>query len=137
MTNQAVDRGRLWELSSDLLGILNAQGYFESTNPAWTTTLGWTSEVILETSIFELIHPDDVEKTRIGLQQVGAAESVLRFENRYRRTDGEYRRLSWVAVPEGDKFYCFNPVRYRSLATEGERSRRREVLQASTRRIAS
>jgi PAS domain S-box-containing protein len=104
--DQSVDRGRLWELSSDLLGILNADGYFESTNPAWTTALGWKSESILATSIFDLIHPDDVEKTRFRLKDVAQAEDVLHFENRYRRADGEYRWLSWAAVPEAGKFYC-------------------------------
>jgi len=105
--NQSVDRERLWELSSDLLGILNADGYFESTNPAWTTALGWKSESILATSIFDLIHPDDVEKTRISFKDAEAeANGVLHFENRYRRADGEYRWLSWAAVPEAGKFYC-------------------------------
>ena len=103
---QSVDRSRLWEVSSDLLGILNADGYFENTNPAWATALGWTSEAILATSIFELIHPDDVEKTRLSLQEVAGADTVLHFENRYQRTDGEYRWLSWAAVPEAGKFYC-------------------------------
>jgi PAS domain S-box-containing protein len=104
--NQSVERGRLWEVSTDLLGILNAQGYFESTNPAWTTALGYTSEAIRATAIFELIHPEDVEKTRIGLQELAGADAVLRFETRFRRTDGEYRWLSWIAVPEAGKFYC-------------------------------
>jgi hypothetical protein len=45
--DQSSERSRLWVVSTDLLGILNAQGYFESTNRSWTTTLGWTSEVIL------------------------------------------------------------------------------------------
>ena len=106
MSNQSVDRGRLWEVSTDLLGILNAQGYFESTNPAWATALGWTSAAILETSIFELIHMDDVERTRVSLEEVTKGATVLHFENRFRRTDGEYRWLSWVAVPEAGKFYC-------------------------------
>jgi PAS domain S-box-containing protein len=106
MSDQSSERGRLWEVSTDLLGILNAQGYFESTNPAWTTTLGWSSEAILTTSIYEFIHPDDVEKTRIRLQVLAGDEPVLRFENRYRSADGEYRWLSWVAVPEAGKFYC-------------------------------
>jgi PAS domain S-box-containing protein len=106
LRSQSIDRGRLWEVSSDLLGILNAEGYFEVTNPAWELALGWTSEAILNTSIFELIHPDDVEKTRISLQEVAGTKTVLHFENRYRRTDGEYRRLSWAAVPEAGKFYC-------------------------------
>ena len=106
MHNQSIDRGRLWEVSSDLLGILNADGYFEVTNPAWESALGWTSETILKTSIFDLIHPEDVEKTRISLQEVAGAASVLHFENRYRRTDGQYRCLSWAAVREAGKFYC-------------------------------
>ena len=106
MRNQSIDRGRLWEVSSDLLGILNAEGFFESTNPAWEVALGWNSEAILNTSIFELIHPDDVDKTRISLQEVAGTDSVRHFENRFRRTDGEYRWLSWAAVPEAGKFYC-------------------------------
>ena len=106
MHNQSLDRGRLWEVSSDLLGILNTEGYFEVTNPAWELALGWTSETILNTSIFDLIHPDDVDKTRVNLQEVAGGKSVVRFENRYRRTDGEYRWLSWAAVPEAGKFYC-------------------------------
>ncbi len=106
MRSQSVDRGRLWEVSSDLLGILNADGYFEVTNPAWELALGLTADTILNTSIFELIHPDDVDKTRVSLQEVARTGSVLRFENRYRRSDGEYRWLSWAAVPEAGKFYC-------------------------------
>lgn len=104
--DQSTDRGRLWEVSSDLLGILNADGYFEVTNPAWELTLGWTAETILNTSIFDLIHPDDVEKTRVSLQEAAGTKSVLHFDNRYRRSDGEYRWLSWAAVPEMGKFYC-------------------------------
>ena len=104
MRNQSINRGRLWEVSSDLLGILNAEGYFESTNPLGRA-LGSTSEAILNTSIFDFIHPDDVDKTRVSLQEVARTESVLRFENRYRRSDGEYRWFSWVAVPEAGKFY--------------------------------
>jgi len=103
---QALERGRLWEVSTDLLGILNAQGYFETTNPAWTTVLGWSPETIRQTSIFKLIHPDDVQKTRSRLENAENYEPVLRFENRYRRYDGYYRWLSWVAVQDAGKFYC-------------------------------
>ncbi len=107
MRDLSIDRGRLWEVSSDLLGILNAEGYFEVTNPAWELALGLTSETILNTSIFDLIHPDDVDKTRGSLQEAAAGtEPVLRFENRYRRSDGAYLWFSWAAVPEAGKFYC-------------------------------
>ncbi len=106
ISDQSSDRGRLWEVSTDLLGILNVEGFFESTNPAWTRSLGWTAKAILETSIYEFIHPDDVERTRIRFQVLAKDEPELRFENRYRGSDGEYRWLSWVAVQEAGKFYC-------------------------------
>lgn len=120
VSHESAERGRLWEVSTDLLGILNAQGYFESTNPAWSTALGWTSAAIGATSIFELIHPDDLEKTRIGLREVAGADSQLRFENRFRRNDGEYRWLSWIAVPDAGKFYCSarDVTQEREAATE-------------------
>ena len=34
-------RGITWQVSPDLLGALNGQGYFETSNPAWMTVLGW------------------------------------------------------------------------------------------------
>jgi PAS domain S-box-containing protein len=104
--DQDAERARLWDVSVDLLGILGAHSYFESTNPAWGNALGWTAEEIRRTSLFELIHPDDAEKVRAGLRDVAAGEPVLHFESRFRRTDGDYRWLSWVAVSEAGKFYC-------------------------------
>jgi PAS domain S-box-containing protein len=104
--DQDAECARLWDVSIDLLGILGAHGYFESTNPAWGRALGWTAEQIRQTSLFELIHPDDVDKVRAGLRDVAAGEPVLHFESRFRRTDGDYRWLSWVAVSKAGKFYC-------------------------------
>ena len=104
--DRALEHSRLWEVSIDLLGILGAGGNFENTNPAWGRSLGWTPEAIRDTSIFELIHPDDADKVRAGLRDVADGEPVLHFESRFRRTDGDYRWLSWVAVSEANKFYC-------------------------------
>jgi len=104
--DRPLEHSRLWEVSIDLLGILGADGNFETTNPAWGRSLGWSPEAIRDTSIFELIHPDDADKVRAGLRDVADGEPVLHFESRFRRTDGDYRWLSWVAVSEAGKFYC-------------------------------
>ncbi|WP_175577700.1 PAS domain S-box protein [Mongoliimonas terrestris] len=99
-------RGRTWQVSPDLLGVADASGRFTSANPAWEHTLGWTQEEIARTTILDLLHPDDVEPTRAALRRLSEGEPVLRFENRYRSKDGAYRWISWVAVPEGEEFYC-------------------------------
>jgi PAS domain S-box-containing protein len=99
-------RGRTWQVSPDLLGALNAQGYFETSNPAWKTLLGWTEEEVASMSIFELLHPDDVERTRVGFNLTQQGQPAIRFPNRYRCKDGSYRWISWVGVPEEGMVYC-------------------------------
>ncbi len=95
-----------WNENPDLLGVLTGDGYFESCNPTWYTTLGWTEEEILNTSILALIHPDDVERTACGFEEVKAGQPILRFENRYRCKDGQYRSISWVAALDAGKVHC-------------------------------
>ncbi len=97
---------RTWEVSPDILGILNFDGYFETSNPAWQAILGWSKEEIRTTKFFDFIHPDDLARTYRAWDEAQAGEPALRFENRYRRKQGGWRWLSWVAVPERNKVYC-------------------------------
>src|SRR4030095_1799904 len=99
-------RGRTWQVSPDLLGALNSEGYFETSNPAWKTVLGWTEQEVASMSIFELLHPDDVERTRAGFDLTQQGQPAIRFPNRYRCKDGSYRWISWVGVPEEGLVYC-------------------------------
>jgi PAS domain S-box-containing protein len=98
--------GRTWQLSPEIMGVANSDGVFESTNPAWGQVLGWSHEELRSTPFITLVHPEDVEKTRSGYDRLLQGEPVLRFENRYRHKHGGWRWLSWVAVPEGGKYYC-------------------------------
>ncbi len=106
VTERAREKALTWQISPDLHGVANAQGFFESTNPAWQTVLGWSAEEIARTPLLDLIHPDDLSRTIVALEGLLRGEPALRFENRYRTRAGGYRWLSWVAIPEGDKFYC-------------------------------
>jgi PAS domain S-box-containing protein len=103
---RAQARGLTWKLSPDLLGALNAKGYFETANPAWESVLGWTEPEVLSMSIFELLHPDDLEHTRAGFELTQVGQPALRFVNRYRCKDGRYRWISWIGIPEEGYVYC-------------------------------
>ena len=99
-------RGLTWQVTPDLMGALNEKGYFETSNPAWLSTLGWSEAEVAAMSIFELLHPDDVERTRAGFNLTQVGEPAIRFPNRYRCKDGGYRWISWVGVPEDGMVYC-------------------------------
>ncbi len=99
-------RSRTWEVTPDLMGALNSRGYFETSNPAWITVLGWTPEEVASMSIWELLHPDDIERTRGGFNLTQLGQPAISFPNRYRAKDGSYHWISWVGVPEDGLVYC-------------------------------
>jgi PAS domain S-box-containing protein len=68
--------------------------------------LGWTEAEVAAMSIWELLHPDDVERTRGGFALTQIGQPAIRFPNRYRCKDGSYRWISWVGIPDDGLVYC-------------------------------
>jgi PAS domain S-box-containing protein len=124
-------RGRTWHVSPDLMGALNSKGYFETSNPAWKNTLGWSEEEVASMSIFELLHPDDVERTRAGFELTQQGQPAIRFPNRYRCKEGGYRWISWVGVPEDGMVYCSGRDITDEKAAEAELATAQEALRQS------
>jgi PAS domain S-box-containing protein len=128
---RAQARGLTWRLSPDLLGALNAKGYFETANPAWQAVLGWTEAEVVSMSIFELLHPDDLEHTRAGFDLTQVGQPALRFVNRYRCKDGSYRWISWIGIPEDGYVYCTGRDITAEKAAEHELAVAQEALRQS------
>jgi len=92
---------RFFALSLDMMCIADADGYFKRVSPAFTHTLGWSTEEMLARPFLDFVHPDDRQATLREVEKlVVAGETVLRFENRYRNKYGSWRKLSWNAVPQ-------------------------------------
>ena len=91
------DRNSLWELSSDIMLRCGFDGTITAVNPAWTELLGWREEELLGANLFDLVHPDDVERSAEGARTLREGGFHRRFDNRYRHRDGGYRWISWSA----------------------------------------
>lgn len=100
------DRNRLWALARDPFLIADDKGVWLSASPAWTEILGWTEAELVGRTSEWMEHPDDAAATRDRVRQLSEGQPVIRFENRFRTRDGQYRTFSWTAVPEGDLVYC-------------------------------
>ena len=94
-----------WNVSPDLLGVLDTEGRFESANPSWSAVLGWSEQELRQMDAFALTHPDDRAASIEHLRDLATGKPVLNHENRQRHKDGSYRWVTWVAVPERDKIY--------------------------------
>ena len=124
-------RGTTWQVSPDLMGALNPQGYFETSNPAWEAVLGWTEAEVASMPIWELLHPDDLERTRAGFALTQIGQPAIRFPNRYRCKDGSYRWISWVGVPEEGMVYCSGRDITEEKVAEAELLAAQEALRQS------
>ncbi|MDH7639527.1 response regulator [Sphingomonas oryzagri] len=103
---RTAERDRIWQVSDDLLGVADADGVWLSINPAWTRVLGWEADEVIGRTSEWLEHPEDRAKTRNEVAQLGEGIVTTHFENRFRTRAGDYRALSWRAVPEDGRIYC-------------------------------
>jgi PAS domain S-box-containing protein len=117
--------------NNDLCGIANSEGYFETINTNFITTLGYTENEFCEIPFIELIHPDDIQETLHEYEKLKFGELVINFVNRYRVKNGDYLYLDWNATPNAatGKLYCVA----RNIT---ERKKAEEALQNSLKEVS-
>ncbi len=94
------ERARFFDVATDILMTFRGDGYVSGVNPACERTLGWTAEEIVKIPLSELLHPDDLDRTRATGPHVLNGGELINFENRYRHKNGGYRWLTWRARPD-------------------------------------
>src|SRR4051812_18587718 len=100
------ERDRIWNVSQDLLLVASRNGIWQTVNPAWTRTLGWSEDELLNRTSEWLEHPDDHGITSAQVKKLAASETTVKFESRLRHKDGSYRWLSWTGVSDRDRNYA-------------------------------
>lgn len=102
---RTAERDRMWNISPDLMLVIDFEGVIRRVNPAWTELLGYASEELVERHVNAFVVPDDHAAT-VSAYRAAAAGGRPSIENRYRHKDGSVRWISWVAAPAGDMTYA-------------------------------
>ena len=126
-------RDRFFNLPVDMLCVSGTDGYFKRLNPAFSMTLGWTTEELLARPLIDFVHPDDRVRTMAEVEKLGSADRAPGFENRYRCKDGSWKWLSWKSQPfleEGLIYATARDVTEDKLAAEEGRRLTSELEQA-------
>ena len=102
------ERDRFFDVSVDLLVVVNLDGYFVRVNPACEQILGFTSAEIMAQFFTDFLHPDDIAASTTVFEGLGTANVLVDFENRYRCKDESYRWILWNAIldPERNLIYA-------------------------------
>lgn len=82
----------LVENTQDLICVMRADGTITFCSPSVRNLLGYGPEEVTGRSIFSLIHPDDLETSRVSLTVATGMQGVARYAVvRLRRSDGSWR----------------------------------------------
>ncbi|MBP2299714.1 hybrid sensor histidine kinase/response regulator [Azospirillum picis] len=106
VAERTAERDRMWRLSADIMLVARFDTTIAAVNPAWTALLGWAQGELIGRPLTDLVHPDDHAATLAEVHRLSDGNTTFRFENRCRRKDGGYRRISWAAVPESSHIHA-------------------------------
>lgn len=105
LSERSEQLNQFFNVSLDLLGVANSEGYFVRVNPSFEKVLGYTAEEFTSKPFLDFIHPEDRDATKEVMTRLSLQKSVNDFTNRYRCKDGTYRWLEWRSVPSGNTIY--------------------------------
>lgn len=111
--------------TSDLIAILDDQGAFEYASPSYLQRLGYSPPVLLDTIIFDRVHPLDLSKAQQYFEQIeraGQAQITLRF----RCSDSTY---CWLEI-NGTAIRTHNQKRLQYVLVSRDVTERRASEQA-------
>ena len=120
---------RFFDLSSDLLGIANAERRWIRVNAAFERARGGPAGELLSRPGLDFVHPDDRDRIREELGKNLRDGCAARFENRFTHYDGSVRWLEWNVMRDQDVLYC--------AARDVTGRRRDQEQQAALRRVAT
>lgn len=94
------ERDRAWELSQDLLAVLNKDLTPVALNPAWEACLGFSRERLGQISLLQLLPEAEQDALLTELATLSLGRSSARFVGRIMHASGQQRWLSWVVVAD-------------------------------------
>lgn len=80
----------------DMISIIDANGKYSYTSPTTTVILGITPEEFQGNTIFDFIHPDDIEKASHYMQRITTEKKVIVEPFRLRDSKKEWRWIETV-----------------------------------------
>ncbi len=78
----------LFENATDLIQSVSPDGTFEYVNTAWRETLGYTAEEVKRLSVWDIVHPDQLDVCKNHFERTMRGEEVGSFRTSFRTKDG-------------------------------------------------
>ena len=98
----------IFELSIDMIGAGNLQGYFHKINSSFKRVLGYEDEEFMAKPFIDYVYEEDLDETLAILQEAANGKEDLYLVNRYKCKDGSLKWIEWnvIANAKENAFYA-------------------------------
>lgn len=120
-----------FQISLDLLCVMNLDGSLIELNPQWKTTLEWTFAEFHARPFLEFIHADDIARIKTEITKLSQSDCTSSFEMRFLHKDGTYRWQRWYATSSQKKKVILITVR--DISNERAKDFELESLKLATK----
>ena len=124
------DLNKIMDSSMDVICAVDANGVFLKVSAASKTVWGYTPEELIGTLIFDIVHQEDLQKTRLSAKNVMAGSNLNHFENRYVRKDGTLVPIEWTA-----RWDAKDQIRYGVARDVSEKKRLEKAIENERQRF--
>lgn len=93
---------RLFNISRDVIGIVNTTGAFVKINPAFTRVLGLSMADLQNMTFADLVHPDEVAAVTTEIENLYKGAPSIGSTTRVKTKDGSYKTFDWMASLESE-----------------------------------
>lgn len=100
MSSALKEMDQFFNIALDILCISDFEGNLKKTNTAFSKLLGYSQQELHSKPFFELLHPDDYQKTMEVFKSLKDGIPARSFINRYKTASGSYRYINWSASPD-------------------------------------
>jgi PAS domain S-box-containing protein len=97
-----------------MYSVIDENSVFQDVNKGWENALGYTEEEFIGKTFESFLHPDDIKLSDdiYAFYVAKKIQGMEMFVNRYRKKDGTYVKIQWVAglhdeVAHINLFTCF------------------------------
>jgi PAS domain S-box-containing protein len=105
------DTDLVFDLSLDILCMLDEAGRFTRINKVALVLWGYEEQELIGKEFFDLVHPDDLEKSRYIKSEIRLSSKASNFESRILCKNGTYLPFIWSATWLPDEQLVFAVAR--------------------------
>lgn len=91
---------KIFDLSFDMLAILDLNGKFKHVNRTFTQTLGWSLDDLGEMSFLDLLIPTERLNLSNVAQNLANGHPIIFIDSQIKCLNGDQRLLRWTAYPD-------------------------------------